>query len=125
MKFECLPNEILLICFEYFDVWDLFESFDRLNLVPAHRRDVAGQVLFVQGGEVVGVIVVLLRRESPAHGQASQAHQVGQWDQQKAEWNDQDSSKRRVSKESAASHGCIIRFSRADGRYNPDASAGV
>jgi len=31
MKFECLPNEILLICFEYFDVWDLFESFDQLN----------------------------------------------------------------------------------------------
>ncbi|CAF0915412.1 unnamed protein product [Adineta ricciae] len=32
MKFEFLPNEILIFCFEYFNIFELFSSFDRLNL---------------------------------------------------------------------------------------------
>ncbi|CAF3430040.1 unnamed protein product [Rotaria sp. Silwood2] len=31
MKFELLPNEILFICFEYLNVFDIFYSFDQLN----------------------------------------------------------------------------------------------
>jgi hypothetical protein len=31
MKFELLPNEILIECFEYLDALDIFLSFDRLN----------------------------------------------------------------------------------------------
>ena len=31
MKFELLPNEILIECFEYFDAFDIFHSFDQLN----------------------------------------------------------------------------------------------
>jgi hypothetical protein len=31
MKFEFLPNEILLECFQYFNAFELFHSFDQLN----------------------------------------------------------------------------------------------
>src|SRR4051794_12151065 len=31
MKFELLPNEILIECFEYLDIFDTFYSFDQLN----------------------------------------------------------------------------------------------
>lgn len=31
MKFELLPNEILLVCFQYFEGNELFDSFDGLN----------------------------------------------------------------------------------------------
>jgi hypothetical protein len=31
MKFEFLPNEILLECFQYFDACEIFHSFDQLN----------------------------------------------------------------------------------------------
>ena len=31
-KFETLPNEILLHCFQFFDAFDLFNAFDGLNL---------------------------------------------------------------------------------------------
>lgn len=32
MKFDLLPNEILVECFEYFNAYELFESFDGLNV---------------------------------------------------------------------------------------------
>src|SRR5579871_1093229 len=31
MKFELLPNEILLECFEYLNIFDIFHAFDQLN----------------------------------------------------------------------------------------------
>jgi hypothetical protein len=31
MKFELLPNEILFICFEHLNIFEIFHSFDRLN----------------------------------------------------------------------------------------------
>jgi len=31
MKFELLPNEILIECFEYLNAPDIFYSFDQLN----------------------------------------------------------------------------------------------
>jgi hypothetical protein len=31
MKFEFLPNEILIECFEYLNAFDIFHSFDQLN----------------------------------------------------------------------------------------------
>jgi hypothetical protein len=31
MKFELLPNEILIECFKYLDALDIFYSFDQLN----------------------------------------------------------------------------------------------
>jgi hypothetical protein len=31
MRFEFLPNDILIECFEYLDPWDIFYSFDQLN----------------------------------------------------------------------------------------------
>ncbi|CAF2685402.1 unnamed protein product [Rotaria sp. Silwood2] len=31
MKFELLPNEILIECFEYLSMFDIFHSFDQLN----------------------------------------------------------------------------------------------
>jgi len=31
MNFELLPNEILIICFEYLNPFEIFYSFDRLN----------------------------------------------------------------------------------------------
>src|ERR1700722_16262219 len=31
MKFELLPNEILFLCFQYFNILDIFYSFDQLN----------------------------------------------------------------------------------------------
>ena len=31
MKFEFLPNEILLLCFQYLNILDIFHSFDQLN----------------------------------------------------------------------------------------------
>ncbi|CAF4222836.1 unnamed protein product [Adineta steineri] len=31
MKFEQLPNEILIECFQYLNAPDIFHSFDRLN----------------------------------------------------------------------------------------------
>lgn len=31
IKFECLPNEILYLCFQFFDALDLFHSFDGLS----------------------------------------------------------------------------------------------
>jgi hypothetical protein len=31
MKFEWLPNEILVELFDYFDLCDIFHSFDQLN----------------------------------------------------------------------------------------------
>lgn len=32
LKFEFLPNEILIECFEYLNSWEIFDSFDQLNL---------------------------------------------------------------------------------------------
>ncbi len=31
MKFELLPNEIFIKCFEYFNVLEIYYSFDELN----------------------------------------------------------------------------------------------
>ena len=31
MNFERLPNEILIECFEYLNIFEIFYSFDRLN----------------------------------------------------------------------------------------------
>ncbi len=31
MKFELLRNEILIQCFKYFNIFDIFHSFNRLN----------------------------------------------------------------------------------------------
>jgi len=35
MKFECLPNEIIINCLEYFNAPDIFYTFEQLN----HRFD--------------------------------------------------------------------------------------
>jgi len=31
MNFELLPNEMLIVCFEYLNAFEIFYSFDRLN----------------------------------------------------------------------------------------------
>jgi hypothetical protein len=31
MSFELIPNEIIIECFEYLDIFDIFHSFDQLN----------------------------------------------------------------------------------------------
>jgi hypothetical protein len=31
MKFELLPNELLIVCLEYLSIFDIFLSFDQLN----------------------------------------------------------------------------------------------